>query len=76
MEKFEKPIKNIQYEILENGCAPRKEMIVVPLDEYKDLLRCQGEVLALQNEISVLNELLNNNMRLYCTLSLHPDANL
>ena len=49
----------------------KRHMMTIPLEEYKDLLMCKGEVEALRNEIIRLNEILNNNMNLYCTISLN-----
>lgn len=54
---------------------PMREMIAIPLDEYKELLRCQGRVNDLEHQIDLFNETLNNNIRLFCTLAIHPDAN-
>ena len=49
----------------------KRHMMTISLEEYKDLLMCKGEVEALRNEIIRLNEILNNNMNLYCTISLN-----
>lgn len=54
----------------------QKEMITIPLEEYKELLRCKGAVDVLQITNDRLTDMVNSNMRLYCTLSLHPDANI
>ena len=43
---------------------PMREMIAIPLDEYKDLLMCRGRAMELENELLRVHATLDDFIRL------------
>lgn len=55
----------------ENIATPNKEMIVIPLEEYKELISMKGRVISLENEVIRTHETLGNFIKLQSLVFSH-----